>query len=30
MDLVYLAGLALFFVALVGLVVGCERLGSRS
>jgi hypothetical protein len=30
MDLVFLAGIVLFFVALVGLVVGCDRLGGRS
>jgi hypothetical protein len=30
MDLVYLAGIVLFFIAIVGLTVGCKRLGSRS
>lgn len=30
MDLIYLAGLVLFFVLLVGLVIGCDRLGSKS
>jgi len=29
MDLVYLAGIALFFFLLVGLVAGCGRLGGR-
>jgi hypothetical protein len=27
MDLFYLAGIALFFTLLIGLAVGCERLG---
>jgi len=29
MDLVYLAGAAVMFVALLGLVVGCDKLGVR-
>ncbi len=27
MDLIYLAGILLFFVLTVGLAVGCARLG---
>lgn len=27
MDLFYVAGIALFFALLIGLAVGCERLG---
>ena len=27
MDFYYLAGIALFFVLLVGLAIGCDRLG---
>lgn len=30
MDLVFLAGIVLFFLALVGLIVGCDRLEGRS
>jgi len=29
-DLVYLAGIVLFFFLMVGLVVGCGRLGGQS
>ena len=29
MDLVYLAGAVALFVALLGLVVGCDKLGVR-
>jgi len=27
MDLLYLAGIVLFFLLVVGLAVGCDRLG---
>ena len=27
MDLVYLAGIGLFFALMIGLAVGCDRLG---
>lgn len=27
MDLIYLAGIALFFILMVGLAVGCAKLG---
>jgi hypothetical protein len=27
MDLVYLAGIGLFFALMIGLAVGCARLG---
>ncbi len=27
MDIYYLAGIALFFALLLGLAVGCDRLG---
>ncbi len=27
MDLLYLAGIALFFLLLVGFAIGCDRLG---
>ncbi len=27
MDLIYLAGIVLFFVLAVGLAIGCDRLG---
>ncbi len=27
MDLIYLAGIGLFFVLLAGLAVGCAKLG---
>ncbi|MBS0447364.1 MAG: potassium ABC transporter ATPase [Proteobacteria bacterium] len=30
MDIVYLGAAALFFLLLIGLVVGCDRLGARS
>ena len=29
MDFVYLAGAAAMLVALLGLVVGCDKLGGR-
>ncbi len=29
MDFVYLAGTAALFAALLGLVVGCDKLGVR-
>jgi hypothetical protein len=29
MDVLFLGAIALMFVALVGMVVGCERLGAR-
>jgi hypothetical protein len=29
MDLVFLAGTVVLFVALLGLVIGCDRLGRR-
>ena len=29
MDFVYLAGAAALFVAMLGMVIGCERLGVR-
>lgn len=29
MDLVYLAGIVLFFFLMVGLVAGCGRLGGK-
>ena len=29
MDLVYLAGAAVMFIAMLGLVVGCDQLGAR-
>ena len=29
MDVVYLAGAAALFVAMLGMVIGCERLGVR-
>lgn len=29
MDFVYLAGAAVMFVALIGLIVGCDKLGVR-
>jgi hypothetical protein len=29
-DLVYLAGIVLFFFLLVGLTAGCGRLGDKS
>lgn len=30
MDLVYLAGIVLFFFLMVGLAAGCGRLGGQS
>ncbi len=29
MDFYYLAGIALFFLLLVGFAIGCDRLGSK-
>lgn len=29
MDFIYMAGAAVMFVALLGLVVGCDMLGVR-
>jgi hypothetical protein len=29
MDVVYLIGAALMFVAMLGMVIGCDRLGVR-
>lgn len=29
MDVVYLAGAAAMFAALLGLVIGCDTLGAR-
>lgn len=29
MDIVYLLGAALMFVAMLGMVIGCDRLGVR-
>ena len=29
MDFIFLSAAALMFAALVGLVVGCDRLGAR-
>lgn len=29
MDIVYLAGIVLFFFLLVGMVAGCGRLGGK-
>ncbi len=29
MDLLYLAGIALFFLLLVGFAIGCDRLGGK-
>jgi hypothetical protein len=29
MDVVYLVGAAVMFVALLGMVMGCDRLGVR-
>jgi hypothetical protein len=29
-DFVYLIGVALLFAALLGMVMGCDRLGARS
>lgn len=30
MDLIYIAGIALFLAITVGLAAGCERLGNRA
>ena len=30
MDFVFLSAAALVFAAMVGLVIGCDRLGARS
>lgn len=30
MDFVYLAAAALMFVAMLGMVIGCHKLGGRS
>jgi hypothetical protein len=29
MDVVYLVGAAVMFVALLGMVIGCDKLGVR-
>jgi hypothetical protein len=29
MDFVFLAGAAIMFVALLGMVIGCDKLGVR-
>jgi hypothetical protein len=29
MDFVYLAGAAIALVAMLGMVIGCDRLGAR-
>lgn len=29
MDLVFLGACALFFVAMLGMIVGCDKLGMR-
>jgi hypothetical protein len=29
MDVVYLAGAAVMFVAMLGMVIGCAKLGAR-
>lgn len=29
MDILYLGAIALLFLAVVGMVLGCERLGAR-
>ncbi len=29
MDLVFLFGAAVMFVAMLGMVIGCEKLGAR-
>ena len=29
MDLVYLLGIVALFAAVLGLVIGCDRLGAR-
>jgi len=30
MDFVYLAGIAVFAALILGFIIGCDRLGSRS
>jgi hypothetical protein len=30
MDLIYIAGIALFLAVTVGLAAGCEKLGNRT
>ena len=30
MDFVYLAGIAVFGARILGFIIGCDRLGSRS
>jgi len=30
MDFVYLAGIAVFGALILGFIIGCDRLGSRS
>ncbi len=30
MDLIYIAGIALFLALTVGLAIGCEKLGNRA
>ena len=29
MDFVYLAGAAVLFIAMLGMVIGCDKLGVR-
>ena len=29
MDFVFLAGFAVMFVAVLGMVIGCDKLGAR-
>ena len=29
MDLIYLAGIAVFFVLLIGMAAGCAQLGGK-
>lgn len=29
MDVVYLVGAAVMFVAMLGMVIGCDKLGER-
>jgi hypothetical protein len=29
MDVVYLAGAAVMFIAMLGMVIGCDKLGMR-
>jgi len=30
MDFVYLAGAAVMFIAMLGMVIGCDKLGVRT